>query len=128
MSYNIARLVAPSFALCSFSSSGAGNVAFSFLEGDFTPTINTTTITLDAGFEYFLSSAPCVNAGDTAGSYRHIIDGVDGTLYPIQATSSTGGLDQQFFSTLADADVSFQLYADSLIIPNSRLEIWRFPL
>lgn len=128
MSYNIARTVNPNFALCSFSSLAAGNVDFTFIGGDFTPNISSTLLTFDAGYEYFLTSSPCADGTDTACSYRHIIDGVDGDLHSIQATSLAGGLDQQFSSIQADASASFAIYSDSPINSNSRLEIWRFPL
>ncbi len=128
MSYNIARSVSPSFALCSFSSLAAGNVDFTFIDGDFTPSISSNLLTLEAGYEYFLTSSPCADGTDTACSYRHIVDGVDGDLHSIQATSLAGGLDQQFSSIQADALASFAIYADSAINSNSRLEVWRFPL
>ena len=44
MSYNIARSVSPSFALCSFSSLAAGNVDFTFIAGDFTPNISSNLL------------------------------------------------------------------------------------
>lgn len=128
MSYNIARTINPSFALCSFSSLASGNVEFTFVDGDFIPNISTSLLTLDAGYEYFLVSSPSPLSGDTACSYRHIVDGVEGDLYAIQATSLSGGLDQQFTSQQADSSISFQIYADSAISNNSRLEIWRMPL
>lgn len=125
MSYNIARNVNPQVAICSFSSSGAGNVVFSFVEGDFTPSIVSDVITLEAGYEYFIISSPSVTA---ATSYRHIIDGVNGDLYPATTTSLTSALDDQFSSIQADAAVTFSLYATLAVTSNSRLQVWRFPL
>ena len=125
MSYNIASTVAPQLALCSFSSSGAGNVAFSFINGDFTPTIASDIITLDAGFEYFVVSTPTISVATT---YKHIIDGVDQTSYTVTATSTTSGLDENTSSIQADASVAFSLYADQAVTSNSRLQLWRFPL
>jgi hypothetical protein len=125
MSYNIARTVAPQLALCSFSSSGVGNVAFSFINGDFTPTITSDVITLDAGFEYFIVSTPTISVATT---YKHIIDGVDQTSYTVTATSTTSGLDENTSSIQADASVAFSLYADQAVTSNSRLQLWRFSL
>jgi hypothetical protein len=127
MSYNLLREVSPSFALCSFSSAIAGNVTFTFINGDYTPSILLDTITLEAGYEYFLVSSPCADGTDAAVSYRHIINGVDGDLYTMQATSLAGGLDQQFASIQNMSSTTFQIYADSPINSNSRLEVWRFP-
>jgi len=129
MSYNIARTVNPTFAFCSFSSLTAGNVDFVFIDGDFAPSVSAGLLTLEAGYEYFLTSAPCVlNSADTACQYRHIVDGVNGDLYSMQATSLAGGLDNQFSSVQADSSASFALYADKALSSNSRLEIWRMPL
>jgi hypothetical protein len=125
MSYKIARNVNPQLALCSFSSSVAGNVAFSFINGDFTPTITSDVITLEAGFEYFIVSTPTVS---TTTNYKHIIDSVDQTSYTVTATSTTSGLDENTSSIQADASATFSLYADQAIGSNSRLQIWRFPL
>lgn len=125
MSYKVARRVNPQVAICSFSSSGAGNVAFSFVSGDFTPSIASDVITLGAGYEYFIVSSPSITA---ATSYRHIIDGVNGDLYPASTTSLTSALDDQYSSIQADAAVTFSLYATLAVTLNSRLQIWRFPL
>jgi hypothetical protein len=125
MSYNIARNVNPQLAICSFSSASAGNVAFSFVNGDFTPSIASDVITLEAGFEYFVVSTPTVS---TTTTYKHIIDGVDQTSYTVTATSTTSGLDENTSSIQADASVAFSLYADQAVTSNSRLQLWRFPL
>lgn len=125
MSYNLARNVNPQLAICSFSSASAGNVAFSFVNGDFTPSIASDVITLEAGFEYFVVSTPTIS---TITTYKHIIDGVDQTSYTVTATSTTSGLDENTSSIQADASVAFSLYADQAVTSNSRLQLWRFPL
>lgn len=125
MSYNVARNVNPNLAICSFASSGAGNVTFSYINGDFTPSITSDVITLDAGFEYFITSTPTISLATT---YKHIIDGVEQTTYSITATSTTSGLDENTSSIQADASATFSLYADQSVTENSRLQIWRFPL
>jgi hypothetical protein len=125
MSYNVARNVNPQLAICSFSSASAGNVAFSFVNGDFTPSIASDVITLEAGFEYFVVSTPTVS---TTTTYKHIIDGVDQTSYTVTATSTTSGLDENTSSIQADSSVAFSLYADQAVTSNSRLQLWRFPL
>ena len=125
MSYKIARNVNPQLAICSFSSASAGNVAFSFVNGDFTPSIASDVITLEAGFEYFVVSTPTIS---TITTYKHIIDGVDQTSYTVTATSTTSGLDENTSSIQADASVAFSLYADQAVTSNSRLQLWRFPL
>jgi hypothetical protein len=125
MIYSIARNISVSFALCAFSSTAAGNVAFSFLDGDFTPSIASDTITLEQGFEYFIISSPCITA---ATNYYHIVDGINGDMYSVGARSTNSGLDEQYSSIQADAQVTFSLYADLALTNNSRLQIWRFPL
>lgn len=125
MSYNVARNVTPQLAICSFSSSGAGNVTFSFVNGDFTPSIASDVITLEAGFEYFIISTPTITV---ATNYKHVIDGVDQTTYSVAATSTTSGLDENTSSIQADASATFSLYADQAITNNSRLQVWRFHL
>jgi len=125
MSYNVARNVNPNLAICSFSSSGVGNVTFSYINGDFTPSITSDVITLQAGFEYLITSAPSITV---ATQYRHIIDGINGDLYSVGATATTTGHDEQTSSIQADASVTFSLYADQAVTNNSRLIIWRFPL
>jgi hypothetical protein len=125
MSYNIARNVNPQLAICSFSSASASNVLFSFVNGDFTPSIASDVITLEAGFEYFVVSTPTIS---TITTYKHIIDGVDQTSYTVTATSTTSGLDENTSSIQADASVAFSLYADQAVTSNSRLQLWRFPL
>jgi hypothetical protein len=125
MSYNISRVVDVSCAICSFTSAAAGTVSFSFVNGDFTPSIVSDVITLEAGYEYFIISAPSITV---LTNYRHIIDGVDGDTYSVSAASNNSGLDEQFSSIQADASATFSLYADQAISSNSRLQIWRFPL
>ena len=53
MAYNIARQVSPALAICSLSSVASGLATITFINGDFTPNILLTSLTLDAGFEYF---------------------------------------------------------------------------
>lgn len=125
MSHNVARNVTPAFALCSFSSSVAGNVSFQNVSGDFTASILNDVITLEGGFEYFITSSPCITV---LTNYYHIIDGVNGDSYSVSASSTTSGLDEQSSSIQADAPVTFSLYADQPLTTNSRLQIWRFPL
>ena len=128
MAYNIARQVSPQVAILSFSSAGAGNVDFASVNGQFS--INgtgTSTIQLDAGYEYFLTSSP-VTSSATAATFYHIVDGVNGTSYSIAATSFTSGLDQQIESIQSDATSTFSLNCNQATSSNSRLEIWRIPL
>lgn len=125
MSYNVARMVNPELAICSFSSVAAGNVIFLNVSGGFTPQIAADTITLDAGYEYLLISSPSVT---TATSCRHIVNDISETLYSITVTAVTSGLDELTSSILADASATFKLYSDQALTSNSRLQIWRFPL
>lgn len=127
MAYNIARQVSPSVAICSFSSSASGLVTFSFINGDFSPNISTTNLTLGAGYEYFLVSSPATVSAVTA-TYEILIDSVSQGIYPIRSTSLTGSLDEKFDSVLADSSVLFQINADAALNTNSRLQIWRIPL
>lgn len=128
MSYNVARQVSPQIAILSFSSAGAGNVDFVSVNGQFSITgAGTSTIQLEAGYEYFLTSSPVISSASSA-SFYHIVDGVNGTSYSIAATSFTSGLDQQVESIQANSTTSFSLYCDQATTSNSRLEIWRIPL
>lgn len=128
MSYSIARQVSPQISIMSFSSAGAGNVDFASVNGQFSITgTGTSTIQLEAGYEYFLTSSPVISAASSA-SFYHIVDGVNGTSYSIVATSFTSGLDQQIESIQANSNTSFSLYCDQATTSNSRLEIWRIPL
>lgn len=128
MSYNVARQVSPQIAILSFSSAGAGNVDFVSVNGQFSITgAGTSTIQLEAGYEYFLTSSPVISSASSA-SFYHIVDGVNGTSYSIVATSFTSGLDQQVESIQANSTTSFSLYCDQATTSNSRLEIWRIPL
>jgi hypothetical protein len=125
MSHNVARSVSVALAICSFSSSGAGNVDFSFINGDFTPSISTSVITLEAGFEYFIISSPVISAST---GYYHIVDGVNDPNYSVSTTATTSGRDERTSSIQADASVTFSIYASQALGSNSRLQIWRFPL
>jgi len=128
MSYKIARKVQPSACLCSFSSSGAGNVNFTFIGGDFTPSISGSTITLTAGYEYFIASYPSASAS-VATAYYTILNGVNGVNVGITSTSLTSGRDTTFDSVIAESsDATFQLYSSTALSSNSRLEIWKHPL
>jgi hypothetical protein len=109
MSYNIARQVSPQVAILSFSSAGAGNVVFASVNGQFSITgTGTSTLQLEAGYEYFLTSSP-VTSSATAATFYHIVDGVNGTSYSIVSTSFTSGLDQQIESIQSDATSTFYL-------------------
>lgn len=128
MSYNIARQVSPQVTILSFSSASAGNVTFISINGQFSVTgVGTSTISLDAGFEYFITSSP-VSSSAAAATFYHIVDGINGTSYTLSATSFTSGLDQQIESIQADAITSFSLFCSQATGSNSRLEIWRMPL
>jgi hypothetical protein len=126
MSYNISRSVTPSLAICSFSSAGAGLVTFTFVNGEYTPTISGSQITLEQGYEYFLSVSP--STGGASATYATIIDGVTGTSYPISTTSTSTSLDQKMESILSDASSTFEITGSAALSSNSRLEIWRIPL
>ena len=128
MSYNVARQVSPQIAILSFSSAGAGNVDFASVNGQFSITgAGTSTIQLEAGYEYFLTSSPVISSASSA-SFYHIVNGVNGTSYSIAATSFTSGLDQQVESIQSNNITTFSLYCDQATTTNSRLEIWRIPL
>jgi hypothetical protein len=127
MSYKIARKVAPSACLCSASSSGAGNVIFSFVGGDFMPSISSSTINLLAGYEYLIMSYPSPATNATC-SYYTIVNGINGTAVTTNTATFDSGRDTTFNSILAVTDVTFSLYASSALSSNTRLEIWRHPL
>ena len=128
MSYNIARQVSPQVAILSFSSAGAGNVDFVSVNGQFSITgTGTSTLQLEAGYEYFLTSSP-VTSSATSATFYHIVDGVNGASYSIGATSFTSGLDQQIESIIAVSVVTFSVYCNQATSSNSRLELWRIPL
>lgn len=125
MSYNVGRNVNPQACICSFSSEGAGSVLFTFIHGDFTPSILDDVITFESGFEYFVTSSPTITVATT---YYHIVDGVNGTSYSVGAASNNTGLDEQSSSMQADAPVTFSINVSQAVTDNSRLVIWRFPL
>lgn len=128
MSYNVARQVSPQVAILSFSSAGAGNVDFVSVNGQFSITgTGTSTLQLEAGYEYFLTSSPVTSSAASA-SFYHIVNGVNGSSYSISATSLTSGLDQQIESIQSDATSTFSLNCNQATSSNSRLEIWRIPL
>jgi hypothetical protein len=126
MSYGLVKEVTPEVAICSFSSSGSGNVTFVFDSGSFTPSIATTVITLPAGYEYHIISSPA--AVSAPSTVNHIVNGVSETGYAIISTGFASGLDQIQSSIIADASVTFSLACNSATGVNSRLQIWRFPL
>lgn len=127
MSYNVARQVSPQIAILSFSSAGAGNVDFALINGQFSITgTGTSTLQLDGGYEYFLTSSPVV--ASASASFYHIVNGVNGSSYTISATSLTSGLDQQIESIQSDSISTFSLNCSQATGSNSRLEIWRIPL
>lgn len=127
MSYNLSLPSTLNFALLSCQSAGSGLVTFSYVDGDFTPSISTTTITLDAGYEYSIFTS-LTTSSSSAVSYNHIVDGVSGTSYTIGVTSTTSGLDQLFDQVTAINSTSFSITTDSIITTNSRIEIWRIAL
>lgn len=125
MSYNVGRNVNPQACICSFSSVGAGNVSFTYINGDFIPLIVGDVITFESGFEYFITSSPTITVATT---YYHIIDGISGPEYSVSATSTNSGLDEQSSSIQADATITFSVYVSQAVNENSRLTVWRFPL
>lgn len=127
MSHLISQDTAIQFALCSCQSVSAGNVTFSFLDGDFTPTISSSTVTLDAGYEYFIATSLTTSV-TTAVSYYHIVDSINRDSYTIGSTSTSSGLDQLFDQVSASSNTSFSIYASDAITTNSRIEIWRHAL
>ncbi len=128
MSYNVARQVSPQIAILSFSSIEAGNVDFVSVNGQFSITgTGTSTLQLEAGYEYFLTSSP-VTSSATSATFYHIVDGVNGASYSIGATGFTSGLDQQIESIIAVSVVTFSVYCSQVTSSNSRLELWRIPL
>ena len=127
MAYNIARQVSPALAICSLSSVASGLATITFINGDFTPNISLTSLTLDAGFEYFLVTSPATTSAVTA-TYETLIDSVSQGSYPIRSTTTTSALDEKFDSVLADAPTLFQINASEALSSNSRLQIWRIPL
>lgn len=124
MSYLISRPSTIQFALLSCQSSGAGLVTFSLVAGDFTPSISTTTVTLEAGYEYsiFTSLTTSASSGIT---YNHVFNGVNGTSYSLGTTSTGSGLDQLLDQVDATTNTSFSINSSDTITTNSRIEIWR---
>lgn len=127
MSYNISRQVEPNIAIVSASSSTGGYVNFTFNSGSFTPTISTNTITLEAGFEYFIITA-LASATNASTSYFTEIDGVANPTYSLSALSFESGKDEQWDSIQADAPVAFKVSCNQMASSNSRIIIWRFSL
>lgn len=127
MAYNIARQVSPALAICSLSSSASGLATITFINGDFTPSISSTDLTLEAGYEYFLVTSPATTSAVTA-TYETLIDSVSQGSYPIRSTTTTSALDEKFDSVLADASTLIQINASEALSSNSRLQIWRIPL
>jgi hypothetical protein len=127
MSYLISRPSTIEFALLSCQSAGSGNVTFSYVNGDFLPTISTTIVTLEAGYEYSIFTALATSATGTI-NYNHIFDGVSGTSYSIGVVAQGSGLDQLLDQVNAPSDISFSINATGAITTNSRIEIWRTPL
>lgn len=125
MSYNVARHTEPQIAILSFSSAGAGLVTFADVNGQFSISgVGSNVLTLDAGYEYFITSSPATTSA-TAATFYHVVDGVNGRSDSIVATSFTSGLDQKTSSIQADASVTFSLNCSQATSSNSRLEIWR---
>jgi hypothetical protein len=127
MSYNVGRQVTPALAVCSLSSSASGLATITYINGDFTPSISGTDLTLEAGYEYFLITSPATVSAVTA-TYETLIDGVSQGAYPIRSTSLTGSLDEKFDSVLATSSTLIQITANNALSANSRLQIWRIPL
>lgn len=127
MSYNVGRQVTPALAVCSLSSSVSGLATITYINGDFTPSISGTDLTLEAGYEYFLITSPATVSAVTA-TYETLIDGVSQGAYPIRSTSLTGSLDEKFDSVLATSSTLIQITANNALSANSRLQIWRMPL
>ena len=128
MSYRVARHTEPQIAILSFSSAGAGLVTFADVNGQFSISgVGSNVLTLDAGYEYFITSSPATTSA-TAATFYHVVDGVNGRSDSIVATSFTSGLDQKTSSIQADAAVTFSLNCSQATTSNSRLEIWRVPL
>jgi hypothetical protein len=124
MSHLLTRQSTIEMALLTGVSSGSGLINFSAIGGDFTPTISTDTVTLDAGYEYFIATALTTSSNATV-TYNHIFNGVSGTSYSIGTTSTSSGLDQLFDTVNASANISFQINSSDAITNNSRIEIWR---
>jgi hypothetical protein len=124
MSYLLSRPSVVQFALLSCQSAGSGNVIFSYINGDFTPTISTTTVTLDAGYEYSIFTSLTTSSTEIV-NYNHIFDGVNGTTYSIGVLPEGSGLDQLLDQVNATNDISFSINATNIITTNSRIEIWR---
>jgi len=124
MSYLLSRPSVVQFALLSCQSAGSGNVIFSYINGDFTPTISTTTVTLDAGYEYSIFTSLTTSSTEIV-NYNHIFDGVNRTTYSIGVLPEGSGLDQLLDQVNATNDISFSINATNIITTNSRIEIWR---
>ena len=105
MAYNIARQVSPALAICSLSSVASGLATITFINGDFTPNILLTSLTLDAGFEYFLVTSPATTSAVTA-TYETLIDSVSQGSYPIRSTTTTSALDETIEVTKASCKVT----------------------
>lgn len=127
MSHLLSRQSTIGLSLLTGVSSGSGLITFSVVGGDFTPTISTNTVTLDAGYEYFIATS-LTTSSNAIVTYNHILNGTSGTSYSIGTTSTSSGLDQLFDTVNANANVSFQINASDAITNNSRIEIWRSAL
>lgn len=127
MSHLLSRPMIVEFALLSCQSTGSGNVTFSIVDGDFTPTISTNIVTLEKGYEYCICTSLTTSATGTV-EYNHVLDGVNGTTYSIGVIAQASGLDQLFDQVNATSDVSFSINANNSITTNSRIEIWRTTL
>ena len=127
MSYNVGRQVVPALAICSLSSAAAGFTTITYINGNFTPSISGTTLTLDAGYEYFLVTSPATSSAPSP-TYETFIGGVSQGAYPMRATGFSSGLDEKFDSVLADAPTQFRVSVDNAVSSNSRLQVWRIPL
>ena len=127
MSYNVGRQVTPALAICSLSSSTSGLATITYINGEFTPSISGTSLTLPAGYEYFLVTSPATVSAIDA-NYETLIDGVSQGVYSIAAAAFTSGLDEKYDSVLSSESKLFQVNATSAMSSNSRLQIWRIPL
>lgn len=127
MSYNVSRKVSPDLALCSASSVASGYVDFAFVAGSFTPTISGATLTLEAGFEYYITTCLAITV-DASASYFTEIDGVAGTSYYLAAVTVDSGKDEQWDSILSQTNTAFKVNCNQSVSSNSRIIIWRFPL
>jgi hypothetical protein len=129
MSHNLFRVSTTRYCNLTCTSSGAGNVIFSFIEGDFSPTINSTELTLSQGYEYFITISLATSNTGSVFNYNSVLDNVSGTSYSFLPTSNSSGLDELSESiTTYDQSKIFKIYTDGIVNNNSRISIWRINL